>query len=287
MNVAEPAARRVEVQEAHRLGPGEREAVRDAGRDRQPRARRRRVSSRSPTVAAQLALEHVERLGVAAVDVRADRGAARIRARLGDADLVDVGEQRDPHVGPVEDDLLAADDHVRGRADALGRRVLLVERRRPAVAQRAHVVGEAGARRVEVEVAQLGVARVAEAVDDERRHAHERPGRRGRLRVVLELERELAREDVEDVVVAAVDVPVGAVAARREARPGRVHRVLVGEDLDAPLGRVADDLAGAGRDDGRLAHPRESMRRVSPAYRRSRNARMRASPSARRSREVA
>jgi hypothetical protein len=210
---------------------------------------------------AQLALEHVERLGVAAVDVRADRGAARIRARLGDPDLVDVGEQRDPHVGPVEDDLLAADDRVRGRADPIGRRVLLVERRPPAVAQPAHVVGEAGARRVEVEVPQLGVARVAEAVDDERRHPDELPGRRGALRVVLELQRELAREDVEDVVVAAVNVAVGAVAARGEARPGRVHRVLLGEDLDAPLGRVADDLAPARRDDGGLAHRRESTNR--------------------------
>ena len=58
-----------------------------------------------------------------------------------------------------------------------------------------------------------------------------------------------------------VDVEVRAGAARAEARPGRVQGVVVGEDLDPPIRRVADDLAFAGSDDGRLAHP-TSLRRL-------------------------
>ena len=34
----------------------------------------------------------------------------------------------------------------------------------------------------------------------------------------------------------------------------RVQRVMLGQDLDPPVGRVADDFAPTGRDDGRLAH---------------------------------
>ena len=41
---------------------------------------------------------------------------------------------------------------------------------------------------------------------------------------------------------------------RCEPRPRRVEGLVVAEDLHPPLRRVADDLAPAGRDDGRLAH---------------------------------
>lgn len=97
-------------------------------------------------------------------------------------------------------------------------------------------------------MAQLGVAAVAEAVDDQRRDARQRAGRNAHLLTVgPEADGQLAGEHVEEVAVLAVDVQVGALAAGREARPGRVQRVVVGEHLDAPLGRVADDLAAARR----------------------------------------
>jgi hypothetical protein len=121
----------------------------------------------------------------------------------------------------------------------------------------AQVFDEAPAGGVQVEVADLGVAAVAEPVDDERRHPGERP-RRHRDRAVLEAqpERELAREHVEEVGVAAMDVQVRSLAARAEARPRRVQPLALGQDLHPPVVRVADDLASAGRDDGRLAHAR-------------------------------
>ena len=108
---------------------------------------------------------------------------------------------------------------------------------------------------MEVEVPQLGVAPVPEAVHDERRHERER-ARRDDDRDVLDAEphRELALEHVEAVDVVAVDVEVGAQAVRREPRPRRVDRLVVGEDLDAPLGRVADHLAAAGWDEDGPAH---------------------------------
>jgi hypothetical protein len=54
--------------------------------------------------------------------------------------------------------------------------------------------------------------------------------------------------------VAAVDVQVGAVTARSEPRPRRVQRVVVREDLDASVGRVADDFACPGRYEDRLGY---------------------------------
>jgi hypothetical protein len=44
---------------------------------------------------------------------------------------------------------------------------------------------------------------------------------------------QLALEDVEDLVVAKVDVQVRAFAARGEPRPRRVQRVGLADDLDA------------------------------------------------------
>ena len=107
---------------------------------------------------------------------------------------------------------------------------------------------------MEVQVLDVRVARVAKAVDDQRRDGDEGPGARRDLLVVGELHRELALEDVEEVGVLAVDVEAGAVAARTEARPGGVELVAVGEDEDGAVGRVADHLAAAGRDDDRLGH---------------------------------
>jgi hypothetical protein len=92
-------------------------------------------------------------------------------------------------------------------------------------------------------------------VDDDGRHAHERPRRhRDDVAVAAERDSQLAVEHVEEVGVRVVHVRLGAVAARAEARPGRVQRVVLGQDLDAPVGRVADDLAAARRHQREGAH---------------------------------
>ena len=74
--------------------------------------------------------------------------------------------------------------------------------------------------------------------------------------VGTELDGQLAVEHVEEVGVVAVDVQVGAVAAGAEARPRRVQAVVLGEDLDAAVGRVADDLPSTRRDHYRSSHAR-------------------------------
>ena len=90
-------------------------------------------------------------------------------------------------------------------------------------------------------------------MDDERWHARERSRRHGdRLVLRAEPHGELALEDVEEVDVVVMDVEVSAYAAPPEPRPGCVERRVVGDDLDAPAGRVADHLAAAGRDDNRV-----------------------------------
>ena len=45
-----------------------------------------------------------------------------------------------------------------------------------------------------------------------------------------------------------------AVASGPEARPRGVQRLVVGEDLDAPAGRVADDFAFARPDEHGVTH---------------------------------
>ena len=108
---------------------------------------------------------------------------------------------------------------------------------------------------MEVQVARVGVTRVAKAVHDQRRHQRHRPRRHHHvLAVEAEHDGQLALQDVEDVVVMAVDVQIRACTTGGEPRPRRVEGLVVAEDLHPPLRRVADDLAPAGRDDGRLAH---------------------------------
>ncbi len=237
----------MDVEEAHGLVAAELEGVGDScGHVRPgPGAGRELLFADDE---GELALEDVERLAVPRVDVRRGRRAAGVARHLADADLVDVGEERDPEAGPVGDELACADARPGGRPAAVGRRLLLVVDERAAVANRAQVVGEALAGSVEVEVAQLGVASVPEAVDDERRHPGEHPRLGGRgLARRTEPDGQLAGEDVEEVGVPPVHVQVGPLAVRAEARPGRVQLVPVGEDLDPPVGRVADHLASAGR----------------------------------------
>ncbi len=54
-----------------------------------------------------------------------------------------------------------------------------------------------------------------------------------------------------------MDVQVSALAARADARPRRVERLVLGDDLDPPVGGVVDDLAAAGRDQHGLGHEAE------------------------------
>ena len=139
---------------------------------------------------------------------------------------------------------------------------MLVVREAPTVPDGAEEVGELLARRVEVEVAGLGVASVPEAVDHERRHPGEGPcPDRDSFVLAAEADRDLAPEHVEEVAVTAVDVQLGTLAVWPEARPGRVQRLVVGQDLHPPVGRVADDLPAAARSQGGLAHePQYALR---------------------------
>jgi len=132
---------------------------------------------------------------------------------------------------------------------------MLVVRKGAAVAECAQEVGEALAGRMEVEVANLCVAPVPEAVDDVRWHARERP-RRHDDRLVLDAEPDcqLTLENIEEV---AVHVQVSALATGAKTRPRRVQQLIVREDLDPPLGRVTDDLAAAEGNQDRLAHGAE------------------------------
>ena len=96
---------------------------------------------------------------------------------------------------------------------------------------------------MEVEVADIRVALIEEAVDDERRHARERAGRHSDPLVVdAEPDLEETLEDVEEVRVVSVDVQVGAVVVRAQTPQRRPQSLMVGEDLDPPVDRVADDL---------------------------------------------
>jgi hypothetical protein len=191
---------------------------------------------------------------VAAVEMRRRRDDG-VAPRLRDADLLDVGEQRHAQVRLVGHEPGAADNRLRWRVAAVGWRRVLVIRERAAVAQRAHVVGEALAGRVEVQVADIRVAPVPEPVDDKRGHPRERSRRHeDRLALGAEPDGQLALQDVEEVGVVAVDVQVGALTVRSESRPRRVQRVVVREDLDASVGRVADDFARPGRYEGRFGY---------------------------------
>ena len=143
-------------------------------------------------------------------------------ARLGRAAL--AGHAQDREIGEQRDalgDLLAGRDvGLLGRAATVGGRVVLVVDERLAVAQRAHVVGEAAPGRVEVEVAHVGVARIAKAVDDVRRHPGEVARRHAHLLVLdAQPHGQLTLEDVEEVRVVLVHMQARALhpGAKRDS----------------------------------------------------------------------
>ncbi len=180
-------------------------------------------------------------------------------SRLGhgfrDPELVDIRQQLHPQTGAVGHEQITTDGRLARRPAAVLGRVVLVVRERAAVAQRAQIVREASTRRMEVEVAHLRVAVVPEPVDNERRHVCERP-RRHEDRLVLDAEPhgQLTVEDVEEIGVVVMDVQVCADGVRPEPRPRRMQRLVVRQDLDAPVGRIADQLALAGQDEDGSAH---------------------------------
>ena len=202
-----------------------------------------------------LAGEHVDRLDMVGVDVRRVGLRTGLAPYLGETQLLQVGKELDMPAGSFHDVLDAADGGLARRTAAvLGRRMLVVGER-AAVPHRAQILGEALSWCVEVEVADFRVGSVAEAVDDEGRYSRERSRRHREWLVrASETHGQLALEDVEAIGVVAMDVEVGALAPRPEARPRRVQRLAVGENLDAPVGRVADHLPGAGWYDDGLGH---------------------------------
>ena len=134
------AARRAHAQHPGRLGAGGAHGVRDARRHLRPRPGRRAqlaVAGRER----QLALEHVERLDVVAMDVRRRR---RRRAPLASAIAISSTSacSSAPSARRAAPPTRAS---VAGRPPSGGGRLLVVDER-AAVAQRAHVVGEAHAR---------------------------------------------------------------------------------------------------------------------------------------------
>ena len=134
----------------------------------------RRGRRRAPRSApARPCVESTPDLEEAAVFERVEtREPARRRPRL--------VPHLDPDLVPVDEDAFRSrrdDDRRRSPAGRRPRAGLGVEPGRDP----AQIVGEAAARRVEVEIAQLGVAPVPEAVDDERRRERERSGREDAL----------------------------------------------------------------------------------------------------------
>lgn len=250
---AEAAARRVKIEEAHGAIPTRRERVRHARRHLHPRPRLRPklVTCGRET---HLAFEDIEGLDMPPVEVRGRRRSWFAR-HLRDPDVVDVREQDHSHVRPVGHQALVADDRVRRGPVLVRRWRMLIVRKGVPVAQGAHEVGEPLAGRVEVEVADLRIALVPEPVHDERGDTRERPGPHDDGVVfAAEPDRQLTLEDVKEIGVVAMNVQVGALAARTEAGPGRVQPLVIGEDLDRSGASPTNSPPPAARNQDELAY---------------------------------
>ena len=76
---------------------------------------------------------------------------------------------------------------------------------------------------------------------DTRRDEHERPGRCDELlQLRAENERDLSREHVEGIRVVQVHVRLRAALSGRVPRPREIEQLVVGEDPQLALRRVAD-----------------------------------------------
>jgi len=236
----------MEVEEASRLRAGVTEAVNGPGRrgDEGP------GPADAWLVAGEkldLALDHVEAVGVVVVSVGVDAFELRAEGHVDRGQLREVAE--DPVCARLVLERLrsgeAGEHGVRERATSVGRRLVLVEAALPEAAQH---VAEARGRRVHVEEERGRVARVAEGVDDiGRRSSKVATGRAHRLLLGAERELELPFEHVERVRVVVMDVRVGACFTWLVAEPGDDQRLELGEDPERPLGPVRGRLALAGR----------------------------------------
>ena len=103
----------MEVEEARVLVPGHREGVHDLGRDERPGLRRRPGARRPRAGASSSPSKTKKRLRVLRMDVeRRTVAPAGSRADLDDAELLDVGEERDAELPVARDALAFADlDH--------------------------------------------------------------------------------------------------------------------------------------------------------------------------------
>ena len=188
-----------------------------------------------------LAVQHEEAVHLVRVLVRPDARPVGLDFESEHGDLGEVAEDRVHPVLALE--ALAAagwnDQRVGGRSAAVGRRRVLVE-----VAAPTEVVGEATARRMEVQESQLSGTVVVEAVDDSRGHHGERAGGSSDAdELGPELESHVAREHVKGVDVVEVDMRLGAALPDGVARPGDVQPVVVAEDAQLAVRFVADRLA--------------------------------------------
>src|ERR687883_846367 len=125
--------------------------------------------------------------------------------------------------------------------------------------QPAQVVGEAAARRVQVQETRLAGALVAERVDHFGRDDDQAAGLEGERGAACELEPQAALEHVEAVGVPAVDVRSRAALSGGVARLGRAEPFVLREDADDVLGAVTDHLAFPASDQDRL-HARDYAR---------------------------
>jgi hypothetical protein len=189
---------------------------------------------------AGLAVEHEERVDLVVMVMGGDPRPLGVGLESKHGDFRQGAEDRYRPV-PALEALTSAgrcDDRVGGRPAAVRRRGVLVEGTPPA-----EVVGEAGARRMEVEEPQLSRPVVVEAVHDTRRHHDQRAGGcRHALQRRPDLQGQLAREYVERIDVTEVDVRLGPALSLRMTGPGDVQPVVVAEDPQLAVRRVADRL---------------------------------------------
>ena len=255
-DVVLPAARRVQVEEAHGPGAPVGERVHDARRHAGVRARRR-VDLVGADPDRERPLEDVERVEQLAVGVGWGAARARLDGHLGERE-----EARGRLTGRLEEG--------GGRPDLIGRSLAgaedgaaagllwpvdvdAVERARLPPDGGAQEVGEVGVGSVDVEEANSAAARVRERMDDTGWRDDGRPGGGDDAGLAADGELELALEDVEGVGVALVVVR----ARTRVVRAGLVldEAELGPRDLDEVRPVVAlEELALIRPVDDRLIH---------------------------------
>ena len=264
--VLDEAARSVEVEESRRRIAHVPERVDDSGGREDERA----GGCADDLVSGpelDLALEDVERVAVAAMEVRGDlapRSELELDEReLGPRRLDDAVSELLSLAGAEDDRVVHSgsephDERCPGAVAVLGR-IELIE----AGVAAAKVVAEPGRRSVDVEAACARPAVVVEPVDDVGREHEQRSGRE-RERAVGECERELSVDDEEAVGVRVMDVRLGSALACAVVELGDDELVGVDQDGGASPRPRSDRLsvvAARPRDDDELGIGRHHVRR--------------------------